>query len=141
MKKKARCVFLLMLGLILTGYAIGIPMLQLVGTRTTGTVTVIRRQGGERNEMTRNLYDYGVGFYFVLPDGRKIEGGTTIVGTSFNAGIAKGPVAVLYLKPFPRIHQLEKYSQFSLAHLILIGTGIFLLSIAVKRDKKSADRK
>ncbi len=136
MKKLFTSVFLMVLGIILTGYAILMPMLQIIGTRTTGIITDIRRQGGERNEMTRNLYDYGVGFYFVLPDGRKIEGGATVVGTSYSAGIAKGPVSILYLRQFPRIHQFEKYTQFSIGNLVLIGTGICLISISIKRHKK-----
>ncbi len=64
-------------------------MFQTIGTRTTGVVTDVRRQGGERNEMTRNLYNYGVGFYFVLPDGRKIESSSTVVGTSHHSGVPK----------------------------------------------------
>lgn len=131
----------MVLGLILTGYAILIPMLQIVGTRTTGIITDVRRQGGERNEMTRNLYNYGVGFYFVLPDGKKIEGGSTIVGKSYSAGISKGPVSIFYLKLFPRIHQLEKYTQFSIGNLILIITGILLISISIKQDKKNVGGK
>ena len=135
MKKLAPSIFLMTLGLILTGYAILMPMLKAIGTRTTGIVTDVRRQGGERNEMTRNLYNYGVDFYFVFPDGKKIQGGTTIVGKSYSAGLPKGPVSVLYLKSFPRIHALEKYTRFSIGNLILIGTGIVLISISMKQGK------
>ena len=135
MKKLATSIFLMLLGLILAGYGILMPMLTIIGSQATGIVTDIRRQGGERNEMTRNLYDYGVGFYFILPDGKKIHGGATVVGTSNNAGIAKGPVSILYLRSLPRIHALEKYTKFSLGNVILIGTGILLISISMKREK------
>ena len=82
MEKLATSIFLMTLGLILAGYAILMPMLKVIGTRTTGIVTDVRRQGGERNEMTRNLYNYGVGFYFVLPEGQKIQGGEQLLSAN-----------------------------------------------------------
>ncbi|MBA3030558.1 MAG: hypothetical protein FP816_17335 [Desulfobacteraceae bacterium] len=135
MKKLAVTIFLMVLGFILAGYAILAPMLKIIGTRTTGFVTDVRRQGGERNEMTRNQYNYGVGFYFILPNGKRIEGGATVVGSSYSAGVPKGPVSILYLKSFPRIHILEEFARFSIGNVILIGTGLLLIYFSLKGDK------
>ncbi len=136
MKKLAISSLLILTGILLTGYAVLVPMLQLIGTRTTGVVTDVRRQGGEPNEMTRNLYNYGAGFYFVLADGRKFESSCTVVGTSFNSGIPRGPTPVLYLKIFPQFNVLEKTTTFSVGNLILFGTGLFLISLPLKKGRK-----
>ena len=135
MKKIAGSFFLITIGLILAGYAVLAPMLRIVGIRTIGVITDVRRQGGERPEMTRNQYNYGVGYYFLLPDGKRIEGGATIVGTSYNSGIPKGPAAVRYLKIFPRINLLEKHTRFSIGNVILFGVGGALIYLSLKRDK------
>jgi hypothetical protein len=135
MKQIATRFFLLLMGLLLAGYAVLAPLLRVVGTRTMGVITDVRRQGGERDEIIRNRYDYGVGFHFFLPDGRRIEGATTVVGSAINAGIAKGPAAVRYLPTWPRVHILERHARFSLGHLILFGVGAFLTTLALKRPK------
>ena len=138
MKKIAAKLFLGFIGLLLVTYAVGAPMLKFFGTRTMGVITDVRRQGGERDETIRNQYNYGVGYYFILPDGRRIEGGATVVGTSYNSGVAKGPAAVRYLKAFPRISILEKYTHVSIGNFILGGVGILLVVLSVKRSKDKA---
>ena len=135
MKKIATKIFLVLMGLILITYAVGTPLLKFFGVHTIGTITDIRRQGGERDQTIRNQYNYGVGYYFILPDGQRIEGGTTVVGNSYNAGIAKGPVAVCYLKFFPRISILEKDTNISVSNFILSGVGILLIVLAFKSSQ------
>jgi len=126
---------MVLMGLLLAGYAVFAPLLKVIGTRTIGVITEVRRQGGERDETIRNRYNYGVGFYFTLPDGRKIEGGATVVGSAFSAGIPKGPVAVRYLPACPRIHLLERFTRFSLNHVVLCGVGALIMALALKRPK------
>jgi len=72
-------------------------------------------------------------FCFLMEEKSRVELLSSV--STYSAGIPKGPVAVLYLKFFPRIHELEKHTQLSMANLILIGTGIFLIFISMKRGK------
>jgi len=141
MKKIAFTVFLTLLGLILFTYAAGTPLLKIFGTRALGTITDVRRQGGERNETMRNQYNYGVGYYFKLPDGRRIEGGATVVGSSYSSGVAKGPSPVRYLKAWPRINILERYTRFSIGNIIMGAAGVLLMVLAWKPQKAKKSRK
>lgn len=146
MKKIATTVFLTLLGLILVTYTAGAPLLKIFGSRAMGTITDVRRQGGERNETIRNQYNYGVGYYFKLPDGRQIEGGATVVGSSYSSGVTKGPSPVRYLKAWPRINILEHYNRFSIGNIIMGAAGVLLIvfawkpQTAKKRRKSSAKR-
>ena len=106
-----------------------------------GTVTEIRRQGGERGETIRNRYNYGVGFHFFLPDGHRVEGATTVVGSSFSAGIAKGPVRVLYFPFLPYINSLEQQTHVSIHSALLLGVGCLLIRIAVTNPLNTKKRR
>ncbi len=135
MKRLATRIFLVLMGLLLTAYAVLAPTLKVVGERTMGTITEIRRQHGERDEATPNRYEYGVGYHFVLPDGRKIYGSATVVGSATSAGIPKGPTRVRYLAAWPRINMLERETGFNIGHLIIGGVGILMLVLTFKRAK------
>ena len=141
MKSLATRLFLLLLGLLLTGYAVVAPALAILGTRTSGTITDVRRSGGERNTAQRNQYDYGVGYHFTLPDGRRIEGAATVVGNAVGPGVAKGPTPVRYLAACPRVNLLEAHTRFSLGHAILLGVGLLLLVLAFKPARPSSSRR
>lgn len=125
-------IFLVSMGLLLVGYASLAPALGILGARATGTITGVRRQGGERNEVIPNRYDYGVGYHFVASNGQTIHGSATLVGTSFQAPRAVGPVAIRYLKGCPRLHFLESHTRFSIGNVILIGVGLLLITLARK---------
>ncbi len=140
MKTVATRAFLLLLGLVLAGYAVLAPALRLWGTRTLGTVTEVRRQGGERNTAERNRYDYGVGYHFTLPDGRRIEGSATVVGNAVGAGVAIGPAPVRYLAAWPRVNLLEAQARFSAGHAILLAVGAGLLVLACRPADPAAPR-
>ena len=135
MQKIVITIFLSLLGLILVAYAAGAPLLKIFGTRTMGTITDVRRQGGERNETVRNQYNYGVGYCFKLPDGRQIEGGATVVGSSYSSGVTKGLSPVRYLKAWPRINLLEKYNRFSIGNIILGAVGVLLIVLGLEAQK------
>jgi hypothetical protein len=111
------------------------------GTPAMGTITDVRRQGGERNETIRNQYNYGVGYYFKLPDGRQIEGGATVVGSSYSSGVTKGPSPVRYLKAWPRINTLERYNRLSIGNIIMGAVGVVLIVLAWKPQKAKKSRK
>lgn len=140
-KNIALRLFQLLLGSLLVGYAVLGPALQFLGASTMGTITEIRRQGGDRGETIRNRYNYSVGYHFLLPDGRKVDGATTVVGSSYNAGIPKGPARVLYFSFMPALNSLEQQASFSLATLILLGAGLFLVRIGVARPVEKTPRK
>ena len=135
MKKIATTLLLTLIGLILITYAVGAPLLKLFGTRTMGTITDVRRQGGERDETIRNQYNYGVGYHFTLPDGRRIEGGATVVGKSYTSGIAKGASPVRYLAAWPRINILERHTRISMGNGILAAVGVLLIVVVFKPSK------
>lgn len=146
MKNAATKLFLILIGLTLVTYAVGAPLLKVFGNRAMGTITDVRRQGGERNETKRSQYDYGVGYHFTVPDGRRIEGGATVVGSAYSAGVPKGPTPVRYLAAWPRVNILERYTRFSIGNIILGAVGILLIVLAVKRRAgtgrgRSANRK
>lgn len=138
MKKLATRTFLMLMGLLLAAYAVLAPTLNVVGVRTTGTITEVRRQHGERDEATPNRYEYGVGYHFTLPDGRKIHGTATVVGNAHSAGIPKGPTRVRYLAAWPRINMLERETEPNIGHLIIGGVGILMMALALKRAKGQA---
>lgn len=140
MKTWALSIFLGSMGLLLLGYASLGPLLGVIGTRTVGTITVVRRQGGERNEMIRNRYDYGVGYHFVAASGQTIQGSATLVGTSYQPPGLPGPVAIRYLEAFPRIHLIESLTRISMGNAILIGVGLLLINLARSRLRQPPRR-
>ena len=140
-KRLAHRFFLLGLGCLLVGYGLLGPALQLFGTSAIATITDVRRQGGDRGEPIRNRYNYGVGFHFLLADGTRVDGATTVVGNSYSAGIAKGPAPVLYFPFLPQLNALKQQSGFSLASTLLFGVGVLLIRLAVPRHKGTASRR
>lgn len=141
MKAWAVSIFLVSMGLLLAGYASLAPLMGIIGAGTTGTITVVRRQGGERNEVIPNRYDYGVGYHFVASNGQTIHGSATLVGTSQQAPRSVGPVAVRYLKGCPRLHFLESHTRFSVGNVILIGVGLLLISLARSPFRQRPNRR
>jgi hypothetical protein len=72
------------------------PLLSVIGIRTQGEITVIHREGGERDEAVPNRYSYSVGYEFALDDGTIICGNTKVIGNAYSAGISKvgaGPLS------------------------------------------------
>lgn len=135
MKQAATRLFLVLMGLLLATYAVLAPTLKIVGVRTTGIITEVRRQHGERREAVPNRYEYGIGYHFTLSDGRKIHGVATIVGNAHSAGIPKGPAPVRYLAAWPRINMLERETEFNIGHLIIGGVGVLMMVLALKKAK------
>lgn len=138
MKKILTQIFLVILGSMFLLYGTLIPLLWVVGERTTGQVTVVRRELGERDEAIRNRFSYSVGYEFTLPDGTIVYGNTKTIGNSYNAGIALGPAPVRYLKIFPHLNALEEDTRFSIGTALIIAVGILLLVIALRKPKPRA---
>ena len=132
MKKIVSKIFLIILGIGLSLYGMMMPLLSVLGERTLGTITVVRREGGERDEVTPNRYSYSVGYEFLLDDGTVISGNTKVIGNAYNAGISKGQASVRYLGIFPYFNALESDTALSVEHVILLAVGIFLITVNLR---------
>lgn len=119
-------------GSLLVLYALSMPLLWVVGEVTTGQVTVVRRELGDRQDPLANRYSWAIGFEFALPDGRVIPGNTKRIGDAQSAGLAKGTHRIRYLAVFPYLNALEEEARPSLGHLILIGVGALLLGVSIR---------
>lgn len=140
MKKAIPKVFLIFIGIMLSLYAMMMPLLSVIGERTEGMITVVRREGGERNEAVHNRYSYSVGYEFLLDDGTVISGNTKVIGNAYNAGISKGQALIRYLKVFPYLNALESDTALSAKHIILLAVGIFII-VVNSRIRSGGSRK
>ena len=132
MKKIVVKIFLIIIGIGLSLYGMMMPLLSVVGERTQGTITVVRREGGERDEATPNRYSYSVGYEFLLDDGKVISGNTKVIGNAYNAGISKGQTFIRYLKIFPYLNALESDTDLSIVHVILLAVGVSIIVINLR---------
>ncbi len=136
-KQKTRSIapkiLLTSIGVLLILYGASIPLLGAAGRHTTGQITVVRRELGDRRDPIANRYGYSVGYEFTLEDGTVIYGNTKTIGSSFDAGIAKGPAGVVYMESFPYLNMLEQDTRISPAPFIYIALGALLLWVAYSK--------
>jgi hypothetical protein len=126
-------IIVFVVGLLLALYGAIIPLLPVIGARTSGEITVVRRELGDRQAPVANSYSYSVGFEFALPDGRVIPGNTKTIGTAMSAGISKGQSAVFYLPALPYVNALERDARFDLGKVAILAAGLFLCFAAIRR--------
>ncbi len=130
-------ILLAFIGILLLLYGTMMPLLSMIGEKTWGEITVVRREGGERNVAVPNRYTYSVGYEFSLDNGAIVYGNTKVIGNAYSAGIPMGRTAIRYLKVFPHLNALEQDARLSIGTVILMAAGILLLVVALrKRDKK-----
>lgn len=111
-------------------------LLGLIGTRDTATITSIRRQGGQRNEVIPNRYTYSIGYTFEPPDGRTIDGTTTHVGSPiYSKASGNSTQPVRYFAAWPYINALEADTGLHPGPFLLILAGGTLLHISLKAKK------
>lgn len=122
-----RRVLLSLLGIALILWAVVPLVLGIVGERAPGTITHVRREGGERPEAVAGRYTYAIGYTFKLPDGTNIDGFTKKVSNGAFVKNPSTPVAVRYLKQLPLINVLESETEPSFGNLLLVAIGGFLL--------------
>ena len=127
MNKIVPKIFLLIIGIGLSLYGMMMPLLSVIDERTPGMITVVRREGGDRDEAIPNRYSYSVGYEFLLDDGTVISGNTKVIGNAYNAGISKGQASIRYLKILPYVNALEADTTLSVEHVILIAVGVFIV--------------
>jgi len=132
MKKLLPKIFLIFLGIVLSLYGTMMPLLSVIGERTQGLITVVRREGGERDEAVPNRYSYSVGYEFLLDDGAVISGNTKVIGNAYNAGISRGQASIRYLRIFPYLNALEFDTVLSVEHIILLVVGVFIITINLR---------
>ncbi len=132
MKKTAIKLLLAAIGIAFIAYGTLSIMLGFVGVTTFGEITVIRREGGERNETHPNRYNYSVEYRFKA-DGKMIYGNTKRVGNAYSAGISKGKTTVKYLKAAPFINVLAAEAGLSIGNLVISGVGILLVFSSIYR--------
>ena len=120
-------IMMTMLGTVLILVAVGNLTLSIFGERASAVITHIRREGGERAESTPNRYNYNISYSFTLPDGKKVDGFTKVIGDAvYIKANGTGRITVRYFKAMPYINAPETMP-FSLGQLILTGAGIFLI--------------
>ena len=141
MKRVLPKVFLIFIGIGLAFYGTMIPLLSVIGERTQGMITVIRREGGERNEAVPNRYSYAVGYEFSLDDGTVISGNTKVIGNAYNAGVSKGQASIRYLKTLPYLNALESGTALSIEHVILVAVGILIITINLRHRSGGNQRR
>lgn len=133
MKKVVPKMFLIFIGIGLALYGTMMPLLSVIGERTQGMITVVRREGGERDDAVPNRYSYSVGYEFLLDDGTVISGNTKVIGNAYNAGISTGQAFIRYLKIFPYLNALDSDTALSFEHVILLAVGVSIIIINLRR--------
>jgi hypothetical protein len=115
---------------ILNGIVWG--MLGVIGEKSTGLITDVRREMGERADSKSGTYTYSISYSFKLPDGETVHGSTKKISDGVYIKHPNTAVAVRYLKAFPKINILEKNAGFNGGNIAFIIIGAFLLLIVNK---------
>jgi hypothetical protein len=131
-------ILLAVVGVMLMLYAAVFSLLPLIGERTAGEVTVVRRELGESGGPIPNRYPYSIGYEFRLPDGRTVGGTTKRIGNAYSAGISKGPAGVGFLRGFPYFSALDTDAGPSLGKALMASVGGFLLAVSLRTGKRRA---
>ena len=130
--------FISLLGFAFIAWGLTTVTLGLFGEKEIATITNIRREGGERNEVIRGRYTYIISYTFTLPGGKNISGSTRQIGDAvFLKADGKSTTAVRYFSSFPAINSLEQDTKPGFGQMILVATGCFLIYIINRRKKKT----
>lgn len=132
-------IFLALMGLLFIVYGLMIPVLNMAGSKTIGNITDIRREGGERNEMIPNRYTWAVTYEFDIPGGKEYSGNTKVIGSAMSSGVSKGPVTVMYLKPFPYLNAIDGSNFFPLERIIILAVGILFAFLLFRKKRNKAN--
>lgn len=126
-------ILLSLLGLALVLWGLSSVMLWFAGEKADAVIMHVRRQGGERNEVTPGRYTYIISYTFTLPDGRQVDGYTTKIGNAvYVKASGKSILPIRYFKVAPFINELEKDTQPSFRQLVYVTAGVFLI-VAINR--------
>ena len=120
-------IFLATMGLMFVVYGLMVPFLNIAGTPASGNIVSVRREGGERDEVVPNRYTWSVTYEFTDSSGKARSGNTKVVGSSYNSGVSKGPVTVLYFKYIPFLNAMDGSGFFPLERIIILSVGILFI--------------
>ena len=130
--------FITLLGIAFIAYGLSTIMLGFFGEKGTAVITSIRREGGERDQAIPGRYTYNIGYTFILPNGKSIDGNTKKVGdATYLKADGKSTMSVRYFSFLPYINALEKDTQPGFGQLIFVGIGCFLIFIMNRRKNNS----
>lgn len=130
--------FISLLGFAFIAWGLTTVTLGLFGEKEIATITNIRRERGERNEVIRGKYTYIISYTFTLPGGKNISGSTRHIGDAvFLKADGKSKTAVRYFSSFPAINALERDTKPGFGQLVLVAIGCFLIYIINRRKKKT----
>ena len=125
---------LALLGMVLLLWGLGMPLVAWLGAEAPGTISLVRRQLGDRGESIPNRYSYTISYEFRLPDGRLAQGNTSRVGDYFSPRyLTQGSsVQVRYVPGFPFISEVQWHWAAMVEHGIVAAVGGVLLYLAAR---------
>lgn len=128
---------LALIGCLMVLWGVGMPLVAAFGSETSGQVTSIRRQLGDRGEAISNRYAYAIGYEFSLPDGTRVHGSTHRIGDYFSPkNIHKGQtVHVSYLQWLPLISDIDWQWFGAVEHLLVALVGGLLVYLQFKKSR------
>lgn len=131
-RKYASRIFITIIGtlLVITGIIWG--MLGVLGEKSTGTITDVRREQGEFDNSKSGKYSYSIGYSFELPNGDIVNGATKEISDGVYLKHPNTAVTVRYLKAFPQINTLDKNAGFDIGKIVMIAIGGFIVIIVNK---------
>lgn len=131
----------LLLGLIGAAFILWgvlLACLGLFGQSTSAALTTVRREPGEWNDGKPGRYTYSIGYRFILPDGREMQGTAKKIDDGvYLKGDGSGRLQIRYLTLLPIISSPESQAGNPITPLIFIFTGSFLLLVAKPRKKQT----
>lgn len=124
--------FITLIGAAFILWGICSILLGVIGERATAVVTDIRREGGERTDVLPGRYTYSIGYTFILPDGREIDGSAKKIGDGvYMKADGSSTVPIRYFLNFPYVNAMEKDTGMRTGPLILIFFGGILVFLTI----------
>jgi hypothetical protein len=131
-------IFITLLGAALILWGAGKIALGIIGEPETATITHIRREGGERNDIKPGQYTYNISYTFALPDGKEINGFTKKIGDSvYLKADGTSNVRVRYFSAFPYINAMERDAGLGAGQVVLMIVGGFLIFFMNRKKRGS----
>ena len=128
-------IFLSVMGLLFIIYGLMIPVLNVAGSKTIGNIVEVRREGGERDDVTPNRYTWSVAYEFTVPGGKEYSGNTKAIGSSYSSGVSKGPVTVMYMDFFPYLNAIDESKFFPLDRIIILAVGVLFVFLLFRKKR------
>lgn len=121
------------IGLLMVLMSIILSMLGIIGEKSAGLITDVRREMGERTDTKPGMYTYNISYSFEMPDGKTIYGSSKKIRDGVYLKKPNTMVNIRYLKFFPYINALEQDSMLDMGKFIMIATGGVLIFVVNKK--------